>query len=100
MKAEINEFIGVFDNTVPNEYCDSLIDFFDRMQNIGKAVSRAKYTGVSPVKQDNSLYYFINEYILFIGKENSLTFWRRNKNVWLFYPAIITYFNIYTSLLQ
>ena len=61
MEAEINEFIGVFDNTVPNEYCDSLIDFFDRMQNIGKAVSRAKYTGASPVKQDNSLYYFINE---------------------------------------
>ena len=61
MKTEINDFIGVFDNAATNEYCDSLIDFFDRMKNIGKTVSRVKHENVSPTNKDNTLYYFINE---------------------------------------
>ena len=61
MKAEINDFIGVFDNAATNEYCDSLVDFFERMQQVGKAVSRRKFEGVSSGKKDNSLYFFINE---------------------------------------
>ena len=61
MKAEINDFIGVFDNAATNEYCDSLVNFFERMQRIGKTVSRKKYEGVSANDKDNSLYFFTRE---------------------------------------
>ena len=61
MKTEINDFIGVFDSAVTNEYCDSLVDFFDRMQNIGKVISRTKFENISSSKKDNSLYFYINE---------------------------------------
>ena len=72
MKVEIDNFIGVFDNTVTNEYCDFLIDFFNRMQNIGKAVSRKEYENIVSTKKDNSLYFFINEEDpLIINQQNS-----------------------------
>ena len=61
MKTEINDFIGVFDNVVTNEYCDSLIDFFDRIQNIGKTVSRKKFSNVPSNQKDNSMYFYMNE---------------------------------------
>jgi hypothetical protein len=61
MKTEINDFIGVFDDTGTEEYCDFLVDFFDRMQNIGKVDSRVKFENVSPTIKDNSLYMFMKE---------------------------------------
>ena len=61
MKTEINDFIGVFDNVVTNEYCDSLIDFFDRIQNIGKTVSRKKFSNAPSNQKDNSIYFYMNE---------------------------------------
>ena len=61
MKTEINDFIGVFDNAATDEYCDSLVDFFEHMQRIGKVVSRKKKENISSVKKDNSLFFFTGE---------------------------------------
>jgi hypothetical protein len=61
MKTEINDFIGVFDNAVTDEYCDDLVAFFEHLQHVGKIISRKKSENVSPVKKNNSLYYFLGE---------------------------------------
>ena len=61
MKAEIDNFIGVFDDVVTKEYCDYLINFFESMRNIGKTVSRKKFENVSSTIKDNTVYYVMNE---------------------------------------
>jgi len=61
MKTEIDDFIGVFDNTVTNEYCDFLIDFFDRMQNMGKSVNRQDHDNVNSLQKENSMYFYMTE---------------------------------------
>ena len=61
MKTEINDFIGIFDNVAPNEYCDLLINFFDQVQSMGQAVSRKKHEDGSSIDKDNSLYFYMGE---------------------------------------
>ena len=61
MKVEIDDFIGVFDNAVTKEYCDSLIDFFNHVQNMGKTVTRQEHDGVDSLKKNNSMYFYMAE---------------------------------------
>ena len=61
MKVEIDDFIGVFDNAVTKEYCDSLIEFLNHMQNMGKTVTRQEHDGVDSLKKNNSMYFYMAE---------------------------------------
>jgi len=61
MEIEIKDFIGVFDNVVTDKYCDSLIEHFENMQNIGKISSRVEAEDILPTEKDNSVYFYISE---------------------------------------
>ena len=50
---KINDYILQQDNAVSKEWCDEVIDYFNGVQSI----SRAKSAGVSPLKQDNKIYF-------------------------------------------
>jgi hypothetical protein len=52
-----NNFIGIYENVVPAEVCDELVDFFESCDKLGFTVSRQQETGVHKLqKHDNSLY--------------------------------------------
>ena len=91
MKTEINDFIGVFDNAATDEYCESLVDFFEHMQRIGKVVSRKKKENISFVKKDNSLFFFTGEEDPLIVDQTLFLFCRYIKK----YINIKLYLNIY-----
>jgi len=60
-KYEIKDFIGYFDGLVTSDFCKNLINHFERVKEMNKIVSRSEHLNVSPLQQDNKLYYFINE---------------------------------------
>ena len=61
MKVEIDDFIGVFDNVVSKQECDKIITFFDRVQSLGKTVTRKEHEKVPSSLKDNSMYLWLNE---------------------------------------
>ena len=61
IKTEFDDFVGVFNNVVSEEYCNSVIDFYDNMHELGKSVERKKHDNVSPIDKNNNVYYFRNE---------------------------------------
>ena len=61
IKAEFKDFVGVFNNVVSKEYCNSLIDFYDNIHKLGKSVERKKHDNVSPIDKNNKVYYFRTE---------------------------------------
>ena len=56
MSIKINDYILQQDNAVSKEWCDEVIDYFKSVQSI----SRAKSAGISPLKQDNKIYFLNN----------------------------------------
>ena len=58
---EIKDFIGTFDGLVSSDFCNDIINHFERVKEMNKTVSRSQFTGSSPLQQENSLYYLINE---------------------------------------
>jgi hypothetical protein len=60
-KYEIEDFIGHFDGLVTSEFCKKIINHFQRVEEINKTVSRSEHNKVSPLEQENKIYYFINE---------------------------------------
>ena len=72
--TEIDDFIGVFDNAAPKSYCKLLIDYFDKMQDIGRTVARKSNDNTTSTKKDNSLYFFMSESDpLWLGEQTYLT---------------------------
>ena len=61
MKTEIDNFIGVFDNAATDEYCDSLVEFFERMKYLGSDVYYHEYAKTPPTWRNNSVYFYMNE---------------------------------------
>jgi len=60
-KYEIKDFIGHFDGLVTSEFCKKIINHFEAVEEINKTVSRSEHNRVSPLDQENKIYYFINE---------------------------------------
>ena len=61
MEKEIDDFIGIFDNVISKEECDEIITFFNRIQSLGKTVTRKEHENIAPTLKDNSLYLWLNE---------------------------------------
>ena len=61
MEKEIDDFIGIFDNVISKEECDEIITFFNRIQSLGKPVTRKEHENIAPTLKDNSLYLWLNE---------------------------------------
>jgi len=60
-KYEIKDFIGYFDGLVTSEFCKKIINHFKAVEEINKTVSRSEHNKVSPLDQENKIYYFLNE---------------------------------------
>ena len=53
MNYEIDNFIGTFDNVFDEQYCKSIIDHFEKLNNFHKTQKRADITGHPAIEQQN-----------------------------------------------
>ena len=61
MISNIENFIGIFDNVFDEQYCKSIIDHFEKLNNFHKTQKRADITGHPAIEQQNDVYYPIGE---------------------------------------
>ncbi len=57
MNYEIDNFIGTFDNVFDEQYCKSIIDHFEKLNNFHRVKKRADITGQSAMEQQTDVYY-------------------------------------------
>ena len=61
MNSEIENFIGVFDNAFDEQYCQSVIDHFEKLNDFHKVNKRADFFNQPGIKQQNDIYVPIRE---------------------------------------
>ena len=49
----MSDFIGVFENALTKEYCQTVIDHFNKVQTI----NRSDHENVTPLKKDTQMYF-------------------------------------------
>ena len=54
----IENFIGIFDNVVSNEYCDEVIKHYEQRAEYGATKTRKQLENVAKNSKDNSIYAF------------------------------------------
>jgi hypothetical protein len=57
----VNNFIGIYDDAVPANYCDDLINYYERLKFEGRTVTRQSTEGVEHIRKDNDIYYVDSE---------------------------------------
>ena len=57
MNYEIENFIGTFDNVFDEQYCKSIIDHFEKLNNFHKVRKRADVTGQPAIEQQTDVYH-------------------------------------------
>jgi hypothetical protein len=61
MNYEIENFIGTFDNVFDEQYCKSIINHFEKLNNFHRVHKRADMTGQPAIEQQTDIYYPISE---------------------------------------
>ena len=56
MNYEIDNFIGTFDNVFDEQYCKSIIDHFEKLNNFHRVKKRADVTGQPAIEQQTDVY--------------------------------------------
>jgi hypothetical protein len=57
----MTQFIGVYENAFSKEYCESVIKYFDNMQNNGFTQNRKIAEGAQKLSKDDESYFGHNE---------------------------------------
>jgi len=57
MNYEIENFIGTFDNVFDEQYCKSIIDHFEKLNNFHRVRKRADVTGQPAIEQQTDVYH-------------------------------------------
>ena len=53
----MSDFIGIFENALTKEYCETVINHFNNIQTI----HRSNYDNTSPLKKDTQIYFLCKE---------------------------------------
>jgi len=61
MNVKIENFIGVFDNAFDEQYCKSVIDHFEKLNDFHKVYKRADFFNQPGIKQQNDIYGLVSE---------------------------------------
>jgi hypothetical protein len=61
IESHIEDFIGVFDNVIDSQKCQSIINYFERLNEFHRVRSRSELTGKPAIEQDTSVYNFAVE---------------------------------------
>jgi hypothetical protein len=58
VKATIENFIGIYEEAFPKEYCDLVINYFEQLSAAGLTESRQSVEGVSKLSKDDEQLFF------------------------------------------
>jgi len=61
MNYEIENFIGTFDNVYTEEYCKSIVDHFEKLNNFHRVHKRSDGTDRSAIQQQTDVYHLVLE---------------------------------------
>jgi hypothetical protein len=62
MKYEFDDFIGVFEDVVPQEQCDMLIHYFENISKLGLSHNRQNLEGIGKTfKDDETIFHNFTE---------------------------------------
>lgn len=95
MKADIKDFIGVFDDVVSKDFCDDVVKYFEYLKDATLTCDRQSVEGVERLKKEDETYFFQDEMV----KEYQL----HNTNIlreanYAFSACLNAYFNTYDAL--
>jgi 2OG-Fe(II) oxygenase superfamily len=57
MKYEIDNFIGVFHDVVDEKYCDEVIEFFEKVDEMGGVYCRQDQEKIPTIAKDNHIFH-------------------------------------------
>jgi hypothetical protein len=57
VSATTENFIAIYENAFPKEYCDSVIEYFNIAEKLGLTLSRQKQENISKVHKDDQQFY-------------------------------------------
>jgi len=95
MKVDIKDFIGVFDDAVPLDFCDDVVKHFDYVKASTLTSSRQELEGVERLKKKDDTYFFQDEMDDSIQLMNSRILGEVNRAV---VDCVNLYFNEYDIL--
>ena len=56
MKTTVENFVGVFEDAYPKDYCNSVIEYFEEAAKVGHTITRQQQGDLSIVKNDSQVY--------------------------------------------
>lgn len=95
MKADIRDFIGVFDDSVRPDLCKDTVEYFNYLKDSNLVYTRQQDEGVEKLKKEDETYFFQDEMVDNFRLQNTHII--REVNV-AFSSAINHYFNEYDIL--
>ena len=92
MNVRIEDFVGIYENAFPKEFCDKVIAYFEDADKAGLTLSRREQDGISALKKDDVQLYGHDEHNLhntttLLGEFNNI-FWGQ------VYPNYVTNFEV------
>lgn len=55
--SQFPDFIGVFENAVPDDLCDSVIEYFEKLHELGFSVNRQKNDNAKKTKKEDDAVF-------------------------------------------
>lgn len=53
----MTNFIGIYHNTATDQYCDSVIDYFEKLKSENRIINRQEHEGVPKIAKDTNNYF-------------------------------------------
>jgi len=90
MMYEVKDFIGVFSNVFPENFCQHLIVEFERNQKLGMGADR--------ISSDKAFRHIKDDYQIFVDDSISLNPFNNQDVIEMFFEGLQNCFEIYTEI--
>jgi hypothetical protein len=89
MRTEFKEFFGIFDDVYPENFCEHLINEFERVRQVGAGSNR--------INSEGTLRHYKDDYQIFDFKSRDLIDFEQQRPVDVFFNGLQSCFERYTE---
>ena len=79
MNIKHDQFIGIYEDAFSQEYCNSVIDYFEQMVDAGYTINRQQHDGTPKANKDDMFFFCSDELNLKSTKNLQMQF---NQTLW------------------
>lgn len=96
----IEDFIGVFPNAIPDEDCDTIINFYNKLESVKSPhiVNRQTHDGATPLNKDTDFTFISHHENTVHEKIANRIFYNFNNNFWKCYDEYSAKYGALQSL--